>query len=124
MGCNFTSFDLIDLCIGSNGRSLSTRTFGRQSIIIHWTRSMNDFRSTGAVNSCDAPSDALIETGLSGSGLWARFLSVRDSPGPFSEQNGANEVLPCHAVVVIELGLLQVEDVLFCHFFEREREEG
>ena len=35
MGCNFTSFDLNDLCIGSNGRSqraLSTRTFSCQLI--------------------------------------------------------------------------------------------
>ena len=31
MGCNFASFDLNYLCTGSNGRSLSTRTFGRQT---------------------------------------------------------------------------------------------
>ena len=55
MGCNFTSFDPIDLCTGSNGRSqraLSTRTFGRQSIgvvscyyvlYIHSRFLLNDF---------------------------------------------------------------------------------
>ena len=62
-------------------------------------------------------SDALIELGLlSGSGVWARFLSDCDSPGALSEQNRANEVLPRHIVGVIEPVLLQDEDVLFCHF--------
>lgn len=79
----------------------------------------HDLRSTGIVNSCDAPSDALIEFGLTGSGLRARFSSVGDSSGSFSEQNGENEVLPSHVVVVVELVLLLGEDILFRHFFER-----
>ena len=78
----------------------------------------HDFRIAGAVDGCNALSDALIELGLlSGSGVWARFLSDCDSPGALSEQNRVNEGLPRHIVVVIELVLLQAEDVLFCHFF-------
>ena len=73
------------------------------------------------MDSCDALSDALIEFGLSGSGLRAKFFSVRDSPGSFSEQNGANEMLPRHVIVVIELVLLLGEDILFRHFFLCER---
>ena len=85
----------------------------------------HDFRSAGAVDGCNALSDALIELGLlSGSGVWARFFSDCDFPGAFSKQNRANEVLPRHIVVVIELVLLQAEDVLFCLFFERERNRG
>ena len=86
----------------------------------------HDFRGAGAVDGRNALSDALIELGLlSGSGVWAKFFSDRDSPGALSEQNWANEVLPRHVVGVIELVLLQGEDVLFCHFLrEREREIG
>ena len=84
----------------------------------------HDFRGAGAVDGCNALSDALIELGLlSGSGVWAKFFSDRDSPGALSEQNRANEVLPRHIVGVIELVLLQDEDILFCHFL-REREIG
>ena len=81
----------------------------------------HDTRGAGAVDGCNALSDALIELGLlSGSGVWARFFSDCDSPSTLSEQNWANEVLPRHIVVVIELVLLQVEDVLFA-IFEREK---
>ena len=84
----------------------------------------HDFRGAGAVDGCNALSDALIELGLlSGSGVWARFFSDCDSLGAFSEQNRANEVLPRHIVGVIVLVLLQAEDVLFCLFL-REREIG
>ena len=82
----------------------------------------HDFRGAGAVDGCNALSDALIELGLlSGSGVWARFFSDCDSPGALSEQNRANEVLPRHIVVVIELVLLQAEDVLFCHFLREKK---
>ena len=86
---------------------------------------VHDLRSTGTVNSCNAPSDTLTEFGLSGSGLRARFFSVGDSPGSFSEQNGANKVLPCHVVARVEFVLLLAEDILLRHFFgKREREIG
>lgn len=79
-----------------------------------------DFRGAGAVNGRNAFAVTLIEFGLlSGSGLGARFFSISDSPGSLSEQDRANEMLPRHIVVVVELVLLLAEDILFCHLCER-----
>lgn len=78
------------------------------------------FRGAGAVNGRHSFAHALIELGLlSGSGLRAGFFSIDDSPGFLFEQDRASEVLPRHIVVVVELVLLLVEDILFCHFCER-----
>ena len=71
------------------------------------------------MNGCNAFADALIEFGLlSRSGWRARFFSISDSSGSVFEQDRANEVLPCHIVMVAGLVLLLAEDILFCHFFE------